>query len=98
MDTNTKTLSRRTDPLSSHVAAEESGPHRAWHTQVIAEAIDREPGLTAKQLAERTSLDNVQVCRRSGDLKKLGYEARIVSGQREQCWFPAATKEQGRLF
>ena len=95
------TLSRRDDPVSSHDAAEQmqTSGNAEDHTRRIAAAIDATPGLTNKHLAGLLHLTNVQVCRRSPDLRKLGYESRAVTGMGSELrWFPASPKSQGELF
>lgn len=64
-------LARKTDPSTSHDAArehKESGNADRSAAKVL-DAVNRFPGLTAVELAERAGLDRYEVSRRLSDLR-----------------------------
>lgn len=71
-------LARRTDPQTSHDAAEKSESFTAKHEArifcAIADAGER--GATAKEIASCTGLTDVQVNRRLGNMGERGVIAR----------------------
>ena len=81
---------RRTDPESSHAAADqaEADGTIATHALVTLGAVRRLPGLTSKQLAGACELDRYQIARRLPELERRGLVRRVsnVGGER---WFPA---------
>lgn len=100
---------RRTDPVSSHVAAREvveSGRGAGQAAQVLA-LVRSYPGETAGELAVRSAvydrpLDSVQVTRRLADLRRDGS---VTQGEARKCrshdrlmatWWPVQT--QGSLL
>lgn len=79
---------RRTDPLSSHAAAdraERSGSIGRQAARVL-EALRATPGLTSGELAARHGLDRYMVARRCPDLERAGKVRRIEYGAREVRW------------
>lgn len=67
-------LSRRTDPITSRVAAERAVNFRAKHESLIYGAIFEagDHGSTAKEIAAVTGLTDVQVNRRLGAMGQRG--------------------------
>ena len=67
-------LSRRTDPETSHVAAEKSADFRAKHEARIFGAIfdAGEKGATYKEIAAATGLEPVAVARRLKGMERRG--------------------------
>lgn len=89
-------LARRSDPSTSHTAAEQlsaSGRLRAQQQQVL-DALIRWPGSTAVELATNSGLDRYLVSRRLPDLAKLGKVRRMaprtcrVNGTAQTTWRP----------
>jgi hypothetical protein len=73
---------RRTDPSSSHAAAdraERSGLIRG-HAALIVRAVVERPG-TAKEVGARVGLTNVQVARRAPELEADGWILREGPGE-----------------
>lgn len=63
---------RRRDPITSHLAAASSNDLAARHQKLILKVL-RESGPLGKDgISARTALTGVQVCRRLGELEKLG--------------------------
>lgn len=59
---------RRTDPETSHVAAERVAPKLRAQQQVVLDALTRWPGSTAVELAKASGLDRYMVSRRLPEL------------------------------
>lgn len=89
---------RRTDPVTSHEAAEAikaSGELGRQQQEVLA-ALRRWPGLTSLELAARMQRDRWTVARRLPELTPIYArrgevergEFRIVNGRRHVCWWP----------
>lgn len=81
---------RRTDPESSHVAAdtaERRGIIRR-HAEIVRGAVERYPGLTSKRYADVCPLDRVQVARRLPELERRGLIRRVSKRGAEERWFP----------
>lgn len=93
-------LSRKTDPRSSHLAAyrfTESG-NRLTHIDKIVAAVNLHPGMTAGELQLFTGLSHVQIDRRNGDLRRRKLvvfgEERIcpITGSLMQTFWPVTKK------
>jgi hypothetical protein len=84
---------RRTDPASSHLAAEQmnaSGEAKRQRERVV-DLVFMHPGLTSKQLATKCEdLDRFQIARRLPEAEDAGdVERRAGTGKsKEVCWFP----------
>lgn len=77
-------LARRSDPPSSHAAADQIEPDTARQRQLVLAAINAHPGRTAKELAGFVpGMDKVQIGRRLGELDRAGRIDRVKSGARE---------------
>jgi hypothetical protein len=59
---------RRTDPETSHLAAERIAPKLRAQQQVVLDALIRWPGSTAVELAKASGLDRYLVSRRLPEL------------------------------
>ena len=70
--TPSKKLARRTDPDSSHSAAENAVLENRVESQKnrLAKALEKHPGLTSRELAEVLRIDRHLVARRLPDLEK----------------------------
>jgi hypothetical protein len=81
---------RRTDPESSHVAADvaERVGTVACHMSIVLAAVKGYPGLTSKRLAETCPLDRYQVARRLPELETRGLVTRTSAPDGDR-WFPA---------
>jgi hypothetical protein len=62
---------RRTDPVTSRIAAGKAGRLRADHKRKIVEALKISPA-GASEIAERVGLITYQVCKRTGELETDG--------------------------
>ena len=91
-------IARRTDPESSHLAAEHvtrSGARAHQQAQAVA-AVRAYPGCTSFELATRTDLDRYMLARRLPDAETAGAirrgEQRVcqVSNRRALTWYPTA--------
>lgn len=84
---------RRTDPESSHEAAEqmnESGAANRQRERVV-DLVFQHPGLTSKELAEKCDdLDRHQIARRLPEAEQVGQvERREGAGRNKQVtWWP----------
>ena len=84
-------MARRTDHLSSHVAAdklEASGAAQSQRAEALA-LVTRWPGMSSKQLARLANVDRYRLGRRLPELLREGRVKAIKAGTREICWFPA---------
>lgn len=81
---------RRTDPDSSHVAADRAKRSGAIGAQATTTfiAVRAYPGLTSKQLAGVCPLDRYQVARRLPELERRGLVRRASTPDEEERWFP----------
>lgn len=89
---------RRSDPATSHIAAErmrESGA-LGKQTAAVLEAVRRWPGSTAVEIAQRAEIDRHAVSRRLPELAKLVQIRRgppracSVNGNPQTTWFPVS--------
>lgn len=90
-------LARRTDPETSHEAAErlvESGRHGSQKAVVYA-ALCEHPGITSKELALRANLDRHVVARRLPDLREDGKAYTNGRTRDGVLWYP--TPEQTEI-
>ena len=83
---------RRTDPLSSHRAADAITPHLSKQRREVWEALRRHPSRTTKSLAAVAGLDRHMVGRRMKELETHGYAKRIERDRRDDLWFPLEGK------
>jgi hypothetical protein len=90
-----RALSRRRDPETSRIAAEQlraSGRADA-HRELIAAAIRRRPGMTYREIADVTGLEPVAVGRRLGEIERDGRAVaggeRTVHGRTMRTWMPS---------
>jgi hypothetical protein len=85
--------SRRSDPETSHEAADEvrrSGELGRQQLAVLA-AVKRWPGLTSLELAARMQVSRYVTARRLPELSpwvRKGPEFRVVNGRRHVTWWP----------
>ena len=83
---------RRTDPASSHDAAErvrKTGAASRQRERVI-DLVYMHPGKTSKELAELCQdLDRYQIARRLPEAEKAGEVKRKAAGRNECRWYPA---------
>lgn len=80
---NTQTLVRRTDPQTSHQAAQQAALFAPAHAARIHEALLNGPngGMNAEQIGHATGLTVVQVDRRTIELQRRGLiRVRQVNG------------------
>lgn len=75
---------RRTDPETSHIAAQQIEERGTAHIQrqIIAEVVAAHPGLTAGEIPKYCDLDYFQVNKRLGEIERLGL---IVRGEKREC-------------
>jgi len=98
-----KHMARRTDPVSSILAAIESirtGAH-AKQCAVVLDMVVRFPGCTARELAVARGIDRYMVSRRLPDLERNGL---VVRGEIRSCreggkksltWWPSNPLPEG---
>ncbi len=94
----TVSLSRSTDPASSHAAAAQhvaSGAHASQKQQVLA-ALRSWPGSTSKELAARAGLGRFVAARRLPDLEKAGEvrRERYADGRECRWWVKSGPGER----
>ncbi len=85
---------RRTDPSTSHRAAERVKEFAGEHHKLILAALNRQDGLTPYQIADASGLDYVAVQRRVSELARAGQivadgERLGPSGRACRVWFIA---------
>jgi len=86
---------RRSDPVTSHEAAESAKELAARHHRIILAALSRGPA-GKDRIGTLTSLTGVQVCRRltelhrAGQIEPTGRTVASTAGRQEREW--AATK------
>ena len=78
---------RRSDPLSSHRAADEVAPHLSGQRRAVWEALKKHPGRSSKELSEVSNLDRYMIARRLPELEQFGLVSRVGSGSRDVRWF-----------
>ena len=78
---------RRSDPLSSHRAADAIAPHLSGQRRAVWEALKRHPGRSSKELAEVSGLDRYLIARRLPELEQFGLVERVGSDSRDVRWF-----------
>lgn len=99
-------LSRTTDPLSSHLAAEElqSSGRRETQCRLVLEWVERFPDRTSAELARWGDLDRYMVARRLPDLerqglvKKSGMRPCQTNGRQAVTWRLCGANQQRELF
>lgn len=85
---------RRTDPSTSHEAAQAalSSGLIGQQAQAVLHAVQRWPGLTSLELGARMEIDRWAVARRLPELEAAHRvrrgEARQVNGRRHLTWWP----------
>lgn len=76
---------RKSDPLTSHLAAaegEKSGRFKAQAKQVL-EAVKAFPGRTSRELAREAKMDRYVFARR---LPELETDGEVRKGEPRECW------------
>lgn len=94
IDFNPVTLARRTDPQTSHEAAEHVKEFAAGHIGVILKCLKEHGPLSPDQIATKTRLDKFQVCRRLPEMQRhvpqlavpTGETRLSASGRKERVW------------
>ena len=89
-------ISRRTDPASSHAAAQEIEPtgRRAAQCEAVLETVKRHPRRTSLELSRLSQLDRYTVSRRLPELERRGLIRRglirdcTVNGRPMLTWEP----------
>ena len=81
---------RRTDPASSHAAADEheKSGKAATHRARLENAVYANPGKTSKELAEIAGLERHEAARRLPEIERMGGVRRQENGKAETTWFP----------
>lgn len=85
-------LARRSDPITSHEAAERVKEFAAGHHKMILDCLKEHGPLSPDQIATRIRLDKFQICRRLPELEKSGHaeptgETRLsATGRKERIW------------
>lgn len=80
---NLLALSRRSDPITSKVAAEKAGQFRIRHASKIYAALKEFGPMTYKEIAKRIGMEPVAVARRRKEME----ENRLIEvyGERDGC-------------
>ena len=87
-----ETMARSTDPATSHAAAHAARELQARHHRLILAALEQHGAAGKDRLAVLTALTGVQVCRRLGELQKLGLiretgrTVKSTAGRAEREW------------
>ena len=89
---NDQPRSRRTDPATSHAAAESAKDMAQRHHQIILTCLREHGALGKDGIAARTRLDGIAVARRMSELQRLGLAkptgktVASTSGRAERVW------------
>jgi predicted HTH transcriptional regulator len=94
--TEPQAVARRSDPVTSHEAAERVNRNGTakTHAEIVLAAIRDIPGRTSAELAVATGLDRHEAARRCADLKRDGTARQgeprkcSVNKTSAQTWFP----------
>ena len=84
-------LARRSDPTSSHAAAEamQASGKADSQREIVVDAVYRWPGKTSKELAAMPgALERHQIARRLKEAETLGLIERRQEGRAECRWWP----------
>lgn len=83
-------LSRSTDPLSSHIAADSIRPHIESQEETVMKVLGAHPGFTSRELAQRLRIQtggneekHHQIFHRR--LPGLRTKGKVVNGQMRTC-------------
>lgn len=68
-----ETHARRSDPITSHLAARKAEKFARGHAATILQCLKEHGAQTIDMIAKRTSLTSVQVARRLPELQREGY-------------------------
>lgn len=85
-------LARRSDPITSHEAAERVKEFAAGHHKMILDCLKEHGPLSPDQIATKIRLDKFQICRRLPELQRAGLAQpngetrRSASGRNERVW------------
>ena len=85
---------RKSDPLSSHLAASENSKRRPEQTLDTARLVNKLPGRTSAELAFMTGGDRYVIGRRCPDAERMGLIVRgdmktcSISGRLALTWWP----------
>lgn len=85
-----RTLARRKDPETSHLAANAAESVRNEHSRRILAAMRGRPPLAAEQIADLVELSAVQVNRRLAELEAAGLIERTTARHRNRSGRMAA--------
>ena len=84
---------RRSDPATSHLAAQRAAPSADAHRQRIVAALRAKPGMTYREIADATGLEPVAVGRRLIEAERQGLARpggeRTQAGRAMRTWWPA---------
>lgn len=92
IDFNPVRLVRRTDPITSHEAAERVKEFATGHCRLILDALSKFGPMTCDEIAQRVGLLPHQVNKRTATLYQAGKaaptgeERMSMSGRRERVW------------
>lgn len=70
--TDPKKLARRSDPATSHAAAERAMRFAGSHRQQVLDALCEHGPMTVDMIAKRTGLKSQQINKRTPDLERAG--------------------------
>lgn len=87
-------LARRTDPHTSHEAAEHVSEFAAGHHKLILDCLKEHGPLSPDQIATKIRLDKFQICRRLPEMQRhipqlavpTGETRLSASGRKERVW------------
>ena len=88
-------LVRRSDPLSSHRAADKAERGVKRQEQICEEAVRKEPGLTAAEIAQKCGLERHVPSRRLPGLRDRGL---VLNWHRDSEWQNVEGKEARERF
>lgn len=83
-------LARRSDPDTSHAAAERAARFAKSHDERILAVLEETPGLTAEEIGRRCGLAGMQVSRRMAHLHRQSRVERTGEQRRTVAGLPAA--------
>jgi len=102
-DISSTPIARSSDPISSHLAAEEmtNSGKRGAQQRISADTVKRFPGHTSLELSKLCGLDRYQLARRLSEIENLSVEKGPlrcckISGRKAMTWYPIRKDDTGK--
>jgi len=92
MSFDSERLARKSDPVTSHMAAERVAEFGKGHCAIILQCLLKHGAMTVDEIAKHTNLQSQQINKRMPDLKRAGKATPTnsmrmsASGRNERVW------------